>query len=48
MASAAKVVASTIPALVITPPVKLSPLKIPGLVPSFLASSRTLDIKKML
>src|SRR3954471_7497538 len=44
---AAKVAASTTPALVITPPVTASPLRMPGLVPSRLDSSLTRVMRKI-
>ena len=46
--SAAKVAASTTPALVITPPVTASPRRMPGRVPCCTLSSRTRVIRKML
>ena len=46
--SAAKVAASTSPADVMTPPVIVSPRRMPCLVPWCRDSSRTLVIRKML
>ena len=46
-ASAEKVAARTIQALVMTPPVTASATRIPGLVPRSAYSSRTLVIRKM-
>ena len=46
-ASAAKVAASTIPAEVITPPVTVSAVSIPGRVPRPTASSRARVIRKI-
>ena len=46
--STKKVAAKMMPAEVITPPVTVSPLRMPGLVPSLMDSSRTRVIKKML
>lgn len=45
---AANVVASTMPALVITPPVLTKPRLTPAAVPCTVASSRTRVIRKML
>ena len=46
-ARAENVAASTMPALVITPPVTARPIRMPGLVPSTLDSSRTRVIRKI-
>jgi hypothetical protein len=47
-ASAANVAASTMPAEVITPPVRVSPRRMPARVPCTSDSSLTRDIRKML